>query len=52
MDTATMDEAMAMTSDRCSLRAGDCPPVLIAARRFWMEFTRREDWVFRYGYFR
>lgn len=50
VDTATIEDAMAMTSERCSFRAGVWPPVLMAARRFCIELTRADDWVSRYGY--
>lgn len=45
-----MDEEMAMTSDRWSLSALGGELVRMAARRFWIELTRAEDWVLRYGW--
>lgn len=49
VEIATMDDAIAMTSERCSLSAGVCVPVRIAARRFWIELTSADDCVSRYG---
>lgn len=50
VETATMEDAMAITSDRCSFSTGGPDEVRMAARRFWIEFTNAEDWAFRYGY--
>ena len=49
-DTATIDEAIATTSDRCSLRTDGADEVRMAARRFWIELTSAEDCVLRYGW--
>ena len=49
-DTATIDEAIATTSDRCSFRTDGADEVRMAARRFWIELTSADDCVLRYGW--
>jgi hypothetical protein len=48
-ETATIEDAIATTSDKCSLRTEGGEEVRMAARRFWIEFTSADDWVLRYG---